>query len=238
MFCEIATNDMSSDANRDRSRGDRRIVLCSTDPDRHRTRSTVKNYFSLRAVTILCVYPCHVRATGIPVSADRNAEQLYITYLARDYFELETQLSSLDPGEQRREFFEGQLDAAFLYDESADKKLRHFLGLSGMEADWRKEAWQTLGDTQLRRGNYEAAEQDLAHALDEPSAKFTARLGGRGLPGWRLRVRFSPHALLGGKIQSFPLFGRRRKQNGRNGRPVLQSNCFLKHHDDFSKKPK
>ena len=131
-----------------------------------------KYLLSLLAVACLCAHPHRARATSLP--ADRDAEQLYAIYLARDYFKLEAQLRTLDPGVQRREFFDGQVDAAFLQDDPADKKLRHFLELPGMEADWRKEAWRTLGDTQLRHGNYEAAAQDLARALAEPAAKFTA----------------------------------------------------------------
>lgn len=133
-----------------------------------------KYLLSLLAVACLCAQPHRARATSLPASADRDAEQLYAIYLARDYFELEAQLRCLDPGAQRREFFDGQLDAAFLRDGSADKKLRHFLELPGMQADWRKEAWRTLGDTQLRRGNYETAVRDLARALAEPTAEFTA----------------------------------------------------------------
>ena len=137
-------------------------------------RPVVKLLLLLLAVACLCAKPYRTRAADLPASNDEDAAQLYNTYLAREYFELETQLHRLDPGTQRREFFDGQLDAAFLQDEPADKKLRHFLKTPGMEADWRKEAWRTLGDTQLRRGNYEAATQDLAHALAEPTAKFTA----------------------------------------------------------------
>ena len=41
-----------------------------------------------------------------------------------------------------------------------------------MEADWRKEAWHTLGETELLRGDYEGAARDLARMLEEPSAQI------------------------------------------------------------------
>ena len=97
---------------------------------------------------------------------------MYAVYLSRDYFALSAQLNSLDPGDPHRGFFEGQLDAAFLRDGSAGEKLRRFLELPGMEADWRKEAWYTLGETESRHGDYEAAARDLAHVLEEPAAQL------------------------------------------------------------------
>ena len=43
-----------------------------------------------------------------------------------------------------------------------------------MEADWRKEAWQSLSQTDLRDGDYDAAADDFARELTEPSPEFGA----------------------------------------------------------------
>ena len=127
----------------------------------------MKLRLSLLAAVGFCALPHYLYAAD-----SKAAGQLYTVYLSRDYFALSAQLGSLDPGDPRRGFFEGQLDAAFLRDGPAGEKLRRFLELPGMEADWRKEAWHTLGETELLRGDYEGAARDLARMLEEPSAQI------------------------------------------------------------------
>ena len=124
------------------------------------------------AVAVLCASSGGIEAQPT-VASPKTAEELYTSYQARDYFELEAQLGNLALGDQHRDFFAGQVDAAFLRGAAAEEKLRHFLTLPNSLPDWRKEAWLTLGNMHLREGNYDDAARELDHALGEPGVRFT-----------------------------------------------------------------
>ena len=121
--------------------------------------------------TVVCAaLPC-LHAVNPPT--DALAARLHDLYLARDYFTLGAQVGTLDLRDPRRLFFDGQLDAAFLRDDSSDDKLRRFLQVPDTDATWRKEAVLTLSETHLRAGDYKAATLEFARALGEFSPQFT-----------------------------------------------------------------
>ena len=134
----------------------------------------MRSKFTFLAFILFGMFPVHLRGPESPAPKFKTAEQLYAVYLARDYFSLQEQFDSLDPADQTRDFFAGQLHAAFLQDDQAEEKLHRFLALPNTAADWRKEAWLTLGNVHLRRGDYDVASWELVHALYEPGAVFTA----------------------------------------------------------------
>ena len=80
--------------------------------------------FCSLAAVILWADPRRGCAADAPASADEAGEQLYNVYLSGDYFAPEKQLGSLASHDPRREFFESQLDAAFLHGEPAQANLR------------------------------------------------------------------------------------------------------------------